>query len=86
MRRTRGKSCATAFIDFCFRLDFLGCRPTHLVLLVAILLPRLGVLTASPGDIGVAGGETHRVVECTEHANSDAHVQRDQLQWQGYTG
>lgn len=57
-------------------------QPTHLVLLVTVLFPRLGVALAVPRDVRVSGSQAQSVVERSDHASTDANVEWDELKWE----
>lgn len=48
-------------------------------MLVGVLVPGLGVGLLGPAHVGVLDGQTQRVVGGPGHADTGAHVQRDQL-------
>lgn len=53
---------------------------THLVLLVPILLPGLGIVLPAPCDVRILGGQAERVEGRPAHADGRAHVQWDKLE------
>ena len=58
-------------------VDFL--KFPHLVLLVAVFLPWFWVLSASPCDVWVSGGQTKGIEQSSQHTSANANVQWNQL-------